>query len=152
MELIIIFVYGFFLLFILAYSFVQWSLARAYAKSLKQTAPEVPVMNENDWPTVTVQLPVYNELYVVERLIDAVAMLDYPSEKLEIQILDDGNDDSVDLARKRAQHWSNKGINIRHIQRSDRSGYKAGALAYGLSQAKGSFTAIFDADFVPSPD
>ncbi|MBI1268058.1 MAG: glycosyltransferase [Cryomorphaceae bacterium] len=151
MELIVIIVYGLLLMFILAYSLVQLSLARTYARSFKSHhALVIPDVLEA-WPPVTIQLPVFNELYVVERLIDAVAAIDYPADKLEIQVLDDGNDDSVELAINRVAFWKGKGINIAHIQRPDRVGYKAGALAYGLEIAKGEFTAIFDADFIPDP-
>jgi cellulose synthase/poly-beta-1,6-N-acetylglucosamine synthase-like glycosyltransferase len=98
---------------------------------------------------VTVQLPVFNELYVVERLIDAVAHLDYPKDKLEIQVLDDSTDESVEVAARKIEEWKAKGIDIVHVRRPDRVGFKAGALAYGLKIAKGEFTAVFDADFVP---
>ena len=151
MELIVIIVYGVLLMFILAYSLVQLSLARTYARRFKSNQTLVIPEVLEAWPVVTIQLPVYNELYVVERLIDAVAAIDYPADKLEIQVLDDGNDDSVELAINRVAYWKSKGINIEHIQRPDRVGYKAGALACGLEVAKGEFTAIFDADFIPDP-
>ena len=103
-------------------------------------------------PPVTVQLPLYNERYVVERLIDAVAALNYPLDKLEIQVLDDSTDDSIELSRQKVAACQQRGINIRLIQRPERVGFKAGALAYGLDRAQGEFVAIFDADFVPDPD
>ncbi|MFT5957538.1 MAG: cellulose synthase/poly-beta-1,6-N-acetylglucosamine synthase-like glycosyltransferase [Flavobacteriales bacterium] len=146
-----IILYGCFLSFILLYSFVQLSLTMSYQKSSKSgTEPEgeMPL----DWPVVTVQLPVYNELYVVERLIDTVAQLEYPKDKLEIQVLDDSNDESVEVAAQCIAKWQKEGINIKHIRRPDRIGYKAGALAYGLKYSEGTFTAIFDADFVPRKD
>lgn len=103
-------------------------------------------------PPVTVQLPIFNEMYVVERLIDAVARLDYPRHLLEIQILDDSTDETVDIARRKTEEYRNAGLNIRHFHRTDRVGYKAGALAAGMKCAHGDFIAIFDADFVPKSD
>ncbi len=104
------------------------------------------------WPTVTVQLPIYNELYVVKRLIDAVACLDYPRRKLHIQVLDDSTDETTRLARVRVAHHRTRGLDIELVHRKDRCGFKAGALAHGLETAPGEFIAIFDADFVPPPD
>ncbi len=103
-------------------------------------------------PIVTVQLPVYNELYVVERLIDAVCKLDYPGDRLEIQVLDDSTDDTAELASKRVAYHRERGIDIHYLHREDRTGFKAGALAAGLETARGELIAIFDADFVPQPD
>ncbi|HSR49742.1 MAG TPA: cellulose synthase family protein [Acidobacteriota bacterium] len=103
-------------------------------------------------PRVTVQLPVYNEVYVVERLIDAVCQLDYPRELLEIQVLDDSDDDTRRAARERVRHYARQGFDIHHVRRPDRTGFKAGALHHGMKTAKGEFIAIFDADFVPHPD
>ncbi|HSF17805.1 MAG TPA: cellulose synthase family protein [Vicinamibacteria bacterium] len=103
-------------------------------------------------PKVTVQLPVFNELYVVERLIDSVCVLDYPRELLEIQVLDDSTDETAELARRRVAHHRERGVDIHHLHRSDRTGFKAGALKAGLEVARGELIAIFDADFVPPPD
>ena len=114
-------------------------------REIEVTAPAV-------WPTVTVQLPVYNELYVVERLIAATAALDYPSDRLEIQVLDDSTDETIEIIRQAVASWRAKGVSITHIQRTDRAGYKAGALQNGLQTARGEFIAIFDADFVPTPE
>lgn len=112
----------------------------------------MPVIAEEDLPYVTVQLPVFNEMYVIERLINAVCEFDYPRNRLEIQVLDDGNDESVEIAAKLIAEKQKLGIDIQHIRREDRKGFKAGALAYGLDISKGEFTAIFDADFVPRKD
>jgi len=106
----------------------------------------------DDWPTVTVQLPLYNEAEVAHRLIDACAVLDYPRDKLEIQVLDDSTDETVDRVAERVDHWQERGVNIVHVHRDDRTGYKAGALANGLRLARGDYVAIFDADFVPDAD
>lgn len=100
-------------------------------------------------PRVTMQLPLYNEKYVARRLIDAVCNIDYPKDKLEIQVLDDSDDDTIDLIRSIVEEYRFKGFDIVHIHRIDRPGYKAGALKAGLREAKGEFVAIFDADFIP---
>lgn len=101
---------------------------------------------------VTVQLPLYNEAYVAERLIDACARLDWPSRRLEIQVLDDSTDETTALAEARVRHWQQRGLDVVLIHRDRRAGYKAGALANGLRLARGDTIAVFDADFVPPPD
>lgn len=106
----------------------------------------------NEWPDVTLQLPLYNEPLVAERLIDACARLRYPQGKLEIQVLDDSTDSTSDRTAKRVEYWRRKGADIIHIRRSHREGYKAGALQNGLRFARGEFVAIFDADFLPEAD
>ncbi len=103
-------------------------------------------------PRVTVQLPIYNELYVAERLIDAVAQLDYPAALLEIQVLDDSTDETIEVIRGAVERWRARGIRIEQVRRANRIGFKAGALANGLAHAHGEFLAIFDADFVPPSD
>jgi cellulose synthase/poly-beta-1,6-N-acetylglucosamine synthase-like glycosyltransferase len=103
-------------------------------------------------PPVTVQLPIFNEMYVAERLIDASCLIDYPGDKLQIQVLDDSTDETVEVARKKVEEWKARGVDIEYIHRTDRTGYKAGALDHGLKTAKGEFVALFDADFVPQPD
>ncbi|MBI2932882.1 MAG: glycosyltransferase [Planctomycetes bacterium] len=114
----------------------------------------VPVPKERwkDLPPVTVQLPVFNELYVVERLIDATCRLDYPKDKLEIQVLDDSTDETQDVCRRKVEEWRLRGVDVRYLHRADRTGYKAGALDHGMRSAKGRFLAIFDADFLPNAD
>lgn len=101
-------------------------------------------------PHVTIQLPMYNEKFVVERLIDAIVQIDYPKDKLEIQVLDDSTDETIEKAKVKVAYYHAEGYDIQYIQREDRSGFKAGALDYGLRTAKGEFIAIFDADFLPS--
>ncbi|HEX9880338.1 MAG TPA: cellulose synthase family protein, partial [Candidatus Binatia bacterium] len=103
-------------------------------------------------PTVTVQLPIYNERYVIQRLLEAVCSLDYPRDRLEIQVLDDSTDDTADIVRRLVAHYQKQGLSVVHIRRGTRQGFKAGALKEGLERARGEFIAIFDADFVPSPD
>ncbi len=105
--------------------------------------------NGDALPTVTVQLPIYNERYVVERLIDAAATLDYPRHLLEIQVLDDSTDDTASLAAAKVQEHRAAGLDIVHLHRPDRDGFKGGALREGLKRAKGELIAIFDSDFVP---
>jgi cellulose synthase/poly-beta-1,6-N-acetylglucosamine synthase-like glycosyltransferase len=106
----------------------------------------------NEMPRVTVQLPMYNEDVVAERIIRATCLIDYPLDKLEIQVLDDSTDHSADIARLACEQWAAKGYPIKYIHRANRVGYKAGALADALPQATGDFIAIFDADFVPPRD
>ena len=103
-------------------------------------------------PRVTVQLPVYNERYVIRRLIRAVAGLDWPRDRLEIQVLDDSDDETVAAAAEEVDRLRREGVDIVHVRRPDRHGYKAGALEYGMRRARGEFLLIFDADFVPTPD
>jgi cellulose synthase/poly-beta-1,6-N-acetylglucosamine synthase-like glycosyltransferase len=105
-----------------------------------------------EWPQVTVQLPIYNEYHTIERLLRAVSKLDYPRDRLEVQVLDDSTDETSTLVATLASELNKQGLEIVHVQRSNREGYKAGALANGLQQAKGRFIAIFDADFVPPSD
>ncbi|HEY6803456.1 MAG TPA: glycosyltransferase family 2 protein [Pyrinomonadaceae bacterium] len=107
---------------------------------------------EEDLPRITVQLPLFNELYVVDRLLKAVTAIDYPSEKLEIQVLDDSTDETVKVAEAVVAKYKEQGFDIHYIHRDDRTGFKAGALENGNKFAKGDLLAIFDADFVPKPD
>jgi cellulose synthase/poly-beta-1,6-N-acetylglucosamine synthase-like glycosyltransferase len=130
-------------------TWLLWSL-RHPSSSRPDPAPAASF--EADPPYVTVQLPVYNERYVVQRLIDAVAALDYPAARLEIQVLDDSTDETSVLIDARVALHSARGINIVHLRRSDRIGFKAGALEAGLASASGELIAVFDADFVPHPD
>lgn len=108
--------------------------------------------SEAELPLITVQLPLFNEMYVVERLVKSVSEIDYPREKLEIQVLDDSTDETVKLAEATVAKYAAQGFDISYIHRSDRTGFKAGALENGLKVAKGELLAIFDADFVPRPD
>jgi cellulose synthase/poly-beta-1,6-N-acetylglucosamine synthase-like glycosyltransferase len=103
-------------------------------------------------PMVTLQLPIFNEYYVTERLVRTVCQLDYPKEKMEIQILDDSTDNTYELSKELVEKYSAEGFDIKVLHRTDRTGYKAGALKEGLKSAKGEYIAIFDADFVPKKD
>src|SRR6478752_7009934 len=103
-------------------------------------------------PVVTIQLPLYNEMYVADRLIASVCAIEYPRELLEIQVLDDSTDETRGIAEAAVRRFAAEGVDIKYLHRSDRNGYKAGALEAGLKQARGEFVGIFDADFLPSPD
>jgi len=105
-----------------------------------------------DLPHITVQLPLFNEMYVVERLVKAVSEIDYPRDRLEIQVLDDSTDETVKIARATVENYAAKGFDIHYLHRDDRTGFKAGALEQGMKTAKGELIAIFDADFVPQSD
>lgn len=150
MEWFIIILYSLSLLFIFMFSIGQLNLTWHYLKAKKQskTKPQF----SGDYPYVTVQLPIFNEKYVVERLITAVSQLDYPKSKFEIQVLDDSTDETVEIASNLVQKLKDIGIDIVHVRRPERTGFKAGALQYGLEIAKGDHLAIFDADFLPESD
>ena len=111
-----------------------------------------PQSRFEELPRVTVQIPAYNEMYVIERIIDAVCEFDYPRDRLDIQVLDDSTDETRSIARKVVERWKSQGLDICYIHREDRTGFKAGALENGLRTAKGEFVAVFDVDFVPKPD
>ena len=117
----------------------------------KYNTPTPPPF-EGPLPRVTIQLPIYNEMYVCERLIDAVCAIEYPRDRLEIQLLDDSTDETRHLASEAVQRWRSRGVEIHYLHRTDRTGYKAGALEAGLGSATGELIAVFDADFVPDPD
>src|SRR5437763_9467243 len=110
------------------------------------------LFTEDELPRVTVQLPLFNEVYVVERLLAAVTAIDYPRDRFEIQVLDDSTDETCDAAERAVKRYRAEGFNINYIHRGDRTGFKAGALENGLRMAEGELVAIFDADFVPKPD
>lgn len=148
--LILISIYGGMLTFILLYSLTQGNLVISYLKSRRKGQSPAPVLKE--FPFVTVQLPVYNEKYVVERLIDAVAGFDYPKDSFEIQVLDDSTDETIEIIARKVRQIQQEGVAIKHVRREGREGFKAGALAFGLKQARGTLIAIFDADFLPEPD
>jgi cellulose synthase/poly-beta-1,6-N-acetylglucosamine synthase-like glycosyltransferase len=132
------------------YAFNTWVLTALYFRHRHKT-PALPALEE-DLPLVTVQLPVFNEALVVERLIEAIVCLDYPVHLLQIQVLDDSTDLTTQIAQARVDYYRQQGLNIELIHRIDRTGFKAGALKEGLETASGEFIAIFDADFTPSPD
>ncbi|MEM1001122.1 MAG: cellulose synthase family protein [Bacteroidota bacterium] len=152
LETIIITVYTVAIALIFMYALAQLNLLFNYLSS-KRKQEESDLFNLNnpeEVPFVTIQLPVYNEMYVMDRLLNNIAQIDYPEDKLEIQVLDDSTDDTVSVTRTHIEALQKTGLNIKHITRSDRTGFKAGALKEGLEIAKGEFIAIFDADFLPS--
>jgi cellulose synthase/poly-beta-1,6-N-acetylglucosamine synthase-like glycosyltransferase len=122
-----------------------------YHKKYRDNNP-VPKPKIDENATVTIQLPLYNELYVAERLIKATCEIEYPKDKLEIQVLDDSTDETTEIVANIVKQKQAEGFDIKHIRRGTREGFKAGALKYGLESAKGEFVAIFDADFIPHKD
>src|SRR5271156_2588737 len=114
--------------------------------------PGLPLTSFKDLPRITVQLPIFNELYVVERLLKSVAALEYPRDLLQVQVLDDSTDEMTDIAAKRVAELKAAGLDIELIHRTDRTGFKAGALEAGLRSCTGEFILILDADFVPAPE
>src|SRR5579862_5676772 len=148
-DLAIMIPYFLVLVILAAYGMHRYYLVYAYYKHSRNVPGPPPPVTE--WPKVTIQLPIYNERYVIERLVDAVARFDYPRELLDIQVLDDSTDETVEVARGCVERYQALGLPIRYLHRNDRTGYKAGALAEGLKSATGEFVAIFDADFLPSP-
>lgn len=153
LEWICIVIYSASLLMILFFALSQLNLLINYLQAQKQssTTPYVEVLAAQ-LPYVTIQLPVYNEFYVMERLLENIALIDYPKDKLEIQVLDDSTDESLEITAREVDKLQELGFDIQHIMRADRTGYKAGALKEGLKTAKGEFIAIFDADFLPESD
>ena len=149
-ETLILASYFFVLLILAVYGWHRYYLVYIYMKH-KHEQP-VPKASFETLPVVTIQLPLYNEMYVVDRLVDAVCKIDYPRELLEIQVLDDSTDETQEIAALAVRRHALQGVDIKYLHRTDRTGYKAGALDEGLKVARGNFVAIFDADFIPKPD
>ncbi len=154
LEKTIIIVYSIALILIFMYALAQLNLLFNYLSAQKKesNSPKFDLANPNEIPFVTIQLPVYNEMYVMERLLDNIALIDYPKDKLEIQVLDDSTDETISTTASQIKRLKQTGLDIVHITRTDRSGFKAGALKEGLEIAKGEYIAIFDADFLPKKD
>ncbi|HMB63923.1 MAG TPA: cellulose synthase family protein [Eudoraea sp.] len=151
---IIIGVYSISLMLIFFYSLAQLNLLLNYLgnKKLNEVSPKFNLLDPKEIPFVTIQLPIYNEEYVMERLLENIAKIEYPKSKLEIQVLDDSTDNSVIETEQMIAALHETGLDITHIRRENRQGFKAGALKEGLKIAKGDFIAIFDADFLPASD
>jgi cellulose synthase/poly-beta-1,6-N-acetylglucosamine synthase-like glycosyltransferase len=132
------------------YGIHRYALVYNYYKNRKRIAGPPPEISA--WPRVTVQLPIYNEKYVIERLVEAIAAFDYPRELLDIQVLDDSTDETQEVAANCVERYRQLGVPISYIHRDNREGFKAGALQEGLKSARGEFVAIFDADFIPPAD
>jgi len=141
----------FFVVIILAvYGWHRYYLVYLYMKNRDKQPKMGPPLSPT--PVVTIQLPLYNEMYVADRLIDAVCRIEYPRELLEIQVLDDSTDETRSIAELAVRRFAAQGIDIKYFHRDDRTGYKAGALEAGLKVARGEFIGIFDADFIPTTD
>jgi cellulose synthase/poly-beta-1,6-N-acetylglucosamine synthase-like glycosyltransferase len=154
LSYIIVILYGVSILLLFFYSLANFNLLLNYLKSKKSKDKSVQfdLSQPNEIPFVTIQLPIYNEKYVVERLLTTIAKMEYPKDRLEIQVLDDSTDESVAETEALIHKIAKSGLDIKHIRRSTRTGFKAGALKEGLLSTKGEFIAIFDADFVPQKD
>ena len=156
-QILIVSLYLISLIFITLYNTIQLHLVFLAQKSSHNHSSEDNAnfynrrIGETFFPHITVQLPVYNEIFVIRRLIDTVLLLEYPKDKLQIQILDDSTDETVEIIAEKTKEGLTRGFDIQHIRRTSRDGFKAGALAEGMHFAKGEFIAIFDADFTPSP-
>src|SRR3954464_4190367 len=149
-ETIILVSYFFVLSILAVYGWHRYYLVYLYMRHKDSQPVEPPA--PDPLPVVTVQLPIYNEMYVADRLIDAVCRLDYPRSLLEIQVLDDSTDETRDIAERAVRRQAADGVDIKYFHREDRTGYKAGALEAGVKTARGEFVAIFDADFLPKAD
>ena len=154
LSYIIIILYTLALSYITVYCLIQFNLLFHYNKFHKsnQDGNYLKAVDDDDLPFVTVQLPVFNEMYVMDRLIDKIAEFDYPKDKFEIHVLDDSTDETLQISQRKVDEYKAKGFNIDLYHRTDRTGYKAGALKEGMKHAKGQFIAIFDADFLPRKD
>ena len=154
LETTLIVIYSISLILIFMYALAQLNLMFNYlaAQRKKDKCPKFNLNNPEEVPYVTIQLPVFNELYVMDRLLDNIALIDYPKDKLEIQVLDDSTDETVITTKTHVEKLAATGLDIKHITRTNRQGFKAGALKEGLEIAKGEFIAIFDADFLPEHD
>jgi len=154
LEYVIIVIYTIAIILIFLYALAQLNLLINYLSSKKHRDESVKFdfSNPDEVPYVTIQLPVFNELYVMERLLDNIALIEYPKDKLEIQVLDDSTDESLVTTKAHVERLAASGLDIKHITRTNRTGFKAGALKEGLKIAKGNFIAIFDADFLPRPN
>ncbi|QDG54889.1 glycosyltransferase [Persicimonas caeni] len=152
LQIVVLTVYFAILLVLSFYGSHRYAIVALYKKFAQGDDPQPKDrFAPEQLPVVTVQLPLYNERYVVERLIRAVCQLDYPKDRLEIQVLDDSTDDTTDKAAKLVDEMRERGFDISLHHRKDRTGYKAGALEAGMAKARGEFIAVFDADFVPQP-
>ena len=154
LESLIIVIYTVAIVLIFMYALAQLNLLFNYltSKDSEDNSETFDFSNPEEIPFVTIQLPVYNEMYVMDRLLDNIALIDYPKDKLEIQVLDDSTDETVQTTFEHVEKLRKTGLDIVHICRTDRSGFKAGALKEGLKIAKGEYIAIFDADFLPKPN
>src|SRR5262245_17326438 len=141
----------FFVLIVLAiYGWHRYYLVYLYMRNRGNGPSAGPAADP--LPVVTIQLPLYNEMYVADRLIESVCRIEYPSDRLEIQVLDDSTDETRSIAESAVRRFASQGVDIKYLHRADRRGFKAGALEAGLKAARGELIAIFDADFIPARD
>lgn len=131
---------------------IYHSIAARKFNHLNDSSTASPIKTLTSYPMVTVQAPMYNEKFVAARIIDAIARFNYPKDRLQIQVIDDSTDESVEIVAERVAHYKALGFDISHVRRTNRTGYKAGALADAMPDVKGEYIAIFDADFIPHPD
>jgi cellulose synthase/poly-beta-1,6-N-acetylglucosamine synthase-like glycosyltransferase len=151
-ETLILVLYFFVVSILAIYGWHRYYLLYLYRKNRHNVPPALPALSAAALPRVTIQLPIYNEMYVADRLVDAVCEIEYPRELLEIQVLDDSTDETTDIAELAVRRHAARGFDIQYLHRVDRTGYKAGALEAGLRKAKADYIAIFDADFIPPKD
>jgi cellulose synthase/poly-beta-1,6-N-acetylglucosamine synthase-like glycosyltransferase len=151
-ETLILVLYFFVLSILAIYGWHRYYVVYLYMKNRDKAHKALPPLPLASLPRVTIQLPIYNEMYVADRLIDAVCEMDYPRDLLEIQVLDDSTDETTEIAELAVRRHAARGFDISYLHRVDRTGYKAGALEAGLKVAKADFIAIFDADFIPPKD
>ncbi len=150
LEYLVIAAYMGGILLLSLFGFHRYIMVFLYQRYVREDPPPPPPPRE--WPRVTIQLPIYNEHHVVGRLLKAICRLDYPRDRMEIQVLDDSTDETTQTVARLVEFYRRQGVPIVHIHRTERTGYKAGALAHGLRMARGELIAIFDADFEPQPD
>ncbi|MBS4027831.1 MAG: glycosyltransferase, partial [Ignavibacteriales bacterium] len=150
---------GYFISLCVLFGFGISSFTMVYHHLKHRNDEETPIKDlptlfgeENNFPVVTIQLPIYNELYVASRVIESCCAITYPKEKLEIQVLDDSTDETTQVISEVVSRYQRMGFDVKHIRRGSRDGYKAGALKFGMETARGEYIAIFDADFVPYTD
>ncbi|WP_165782545.1 glycosyltransferase, partial [Leptospira meyeri] len=144
-DILVLFYFG-------LHTYLMVFLYSRYKQNCAEDETKVLSIKDKNLPTVTVQLPIFNEFYVVDRLIESACNLEYPAKKLQIQVLDDSTDETVEKVAGLVAQYKKKGIWIEHVHRTNRKGHKAGALDEGMAKAKGDYIAIFDADFTPDSD
>ncbi len=152
METLVIALYLVALTILGIYGAHRGNLLMLYLKHRKNAPKPLRHFEDEELPTITIQLPTFNEMYVVERLLEGVARIDYPKDKLHLQVLDDSTDETTQIARAKVDELCERGFDAEYVHRVDRTGYKAGALENGLKTAKGELVMVFDADFVPEPN
>src|SRR5436309_9443786 len=150
-DLLLLIPYFAVMVILASYGLHRYALVFMYYRNRKNHATEPP-QKFAELPRITVQLPIFNEQFVVDRLVDSICKLEYPQDKLDIQVLDDSTDETKDVAKAVVERYAALGYPITYIHRTNREGFKAGALQNGMKSCKGEFIAIFDADFVPPED